>query len=279
LKGLQYSSSKAAIINAQGELDAASGDATDCVRVDGSPGPCGTPSPTFIDSEIPSGTVNGANATFTLSDIPNPPASLHVYRNGLLQRVSTDYTLNGNTITFEAGAIPRTGDTLLATFRMGGPGYLAGLTGPMPPQVLCAGTGSGSSSATLVTLGSCPIPPGTLQPGDRIEIRFDYAHQGVTTGFTFEVRWGMTTLLSRAAAAVETIVTGRSDAALHAGGAQYGTLSWGSALPFLPGIGNASDSIGSPLTIDFLGRMAAATSDSVILRNFTVVRYPSQTVP
>ena len=33
-------------------------------------------------------------------------------------------------------------------------------------------------SAALTSLGTCVIPAGTLKAGDRVEIRFDYAHTG-----------------------------------------------------------------------------------------------------
>lgn len=71
---------------------------------------------------MPSGALNGANATFTLPNPPNPPSSLKVMLNGLrLKLVDSsgrgDYTLSGSTITFVAGAIPQAGDELLADFR------------------------------------------------------------------------------------------------------------------------------------------------------------------
>jgi hypothetical protein len=43
--------------------------------------------------------------------------------------------------------------------------------------------------------------------------------------------------------------------------------------------GSAGDSIAAPITVALDGRMAAATSDTVTLRNFTVIRYPAQANP
>jgi hypothetical protein len=43
--------------------------------------------------------------------------------------------------------------------------------------------------------------------------------------------------------------------------------------------GSAAENTSLNLTISLLSAMAGATSDSVILRNFTVVRYPAQTNP
>ena len=59
----------------------------------------------FSDAETPAGTVNGTNATFTLANVPNPGASLALYRNGLhLESGRGINTLSGSTITFVAGA-------------------------------------------------------------------------------------------------------------------------------------------------------------------------------
>ncbi len=74
-------------------------------------GPGGTSSmPTL---EIPSGTIDGVNDTFTLTVAPT---LLMLFVNGVKVRegAGNDYTLSGNTITFTAGAIPKTGDSLEA---------------------------------------------------------------------------------------------------------------------------------------------------------------------
>lgn len=91
----------------------------------GAAGPAGPQGPpgtgvNYSDAEVPGGTVNGANATFTLAAAPSPAASLLLHRNGLLQTAGIDYTLAGNTITFLAGAIPQstpTPDGLIAWYR------------------------------------------------------------------------------------------------------------------------------------------------------------------
>ena len=73
--------------------------------------------PNFSDEEIPGGTINGVNVTFTLANAPNPGASLLLHQNGLcLQQGSgKDYTLSGSTITFTTA--PATNDILLAWYR------------------------------------------------------------------------------------------------------------------------------------------------------------------
>lgn len=72
----------------------------------------------FVFNEVPSGTVNGSNATFTLANTPIA-GTVRVHVNGLRQKVGTgsDYTISGATITFEAGtAIPVTGDQILCDY-------------------------------------------------------------------------------------------------------------------------------------------------------------------
>lgn len=70
----------------------------------------------LIDDETPTGTINGTNKAFTLASTPNPTASLKVYRGGARQRVTEDYTLSGDTITFTVA--PVTGEILLCDYRI-----------------------------------------------------------------------------------------------------------------------------------------------------------------
>ncbi len=68
----------------------------------------------WADSEIPSGTINGANATFTLAHTPTS-GSLHLYLNGRRLKLADDYTIKTATITM-ASALA-SGDALLADYR------------------------------------------------------------------------------------------------------------------------------------------------------------------
>ncbi len=147
------------------------------------------------------------------------------------------------------------------------------------PQVLCSTTGTATSSTTLTTLGTCTVPAGFLQPGDRADIRFDYSHEGTTTGFTLQVNWGASTVVSRSATSGETAAGGRLDAGVSTSGTRWRVESWGAVLAFAASAGNATDSLTAPLTISFLGHMAGSTTDTVTLRNLTVVRYPAQQNP
>ena len=273
LKGPGFAAGRVAVVDALGALESATGSATDCVHVDGSSGPCGSgATPSFVDGDSPAGIVDGSNTSFTLSAVPNPAASLAVYRNGMLQKTGQDYTATGSTIQFVAAAAPQPGDTLLASYRLSGadsgtPQIFAS------PQVLCSGTGAATSSTSLTSIGACAIPAGLLAPGDRVEIRFDFAHQGTASGFSFEIHWGATTILQRNAGASDTLVTGRANAAILAAGAQLDSQSWGTVLPFSASVASATDSYTSGLTIDFLG-MPAQTGDTLTLANYTVVRFP-----
>ncbi|MEK7404949.1 MAG: hypothetical protein AAB225_07560 [Acidobacteriota bacterium] len=479
VKGPGYASSRAAFIGTAGALEAVVGELSDCVRVDGTAGPCGTgggggAGAVFIDGETPSGEVDGANATFVLSNSPTPGSTLALYRNGLLQKQVLDYSISGNVITFTGGSIPQPTDLLSASYRLPATGSAAhnllsathpdtvagtpargdlivgagisptywtrlplgqanrclvsngqeagwnaclftgftagsvpfidasgnltqnnsgfvwdtanrrlslgnnsslttlyvwdalpstGVTGlalragegqgasPVQTwmdvnggnvasvdaegnfagasfraassslraawrdggsatdpagavdgdfwynsgglarktaegsqvhalsQVVCSATGSSTSATSLMRLGSCTVPAGFLKPGDRVDIRFDFSHQGAATGFSFEVRWGATSVVARSAAAGESLATGRADAAIRSTGAQWSVQSWGTTLSLAAAVGAAADSLAVPLTLDFLGSMAAATTETVTLESFTVIRYPAQANP
>ena len=216
--------------------------------------------------------MDGSNTTFSLTATPSPVGSLAIYRNGLLQKTTQDYTISGRTVQFATAATPQPGDTLLASYRLASSGAGTPQTFPAP-QVLCSGTGASTTSTTLTSLGTCVIPSGTLTPGDRVEARFDFAHQGSGAGVSVEVHWGGTTVLHRDAAASETLLTGRMDAAMMAAGAQMSYQTWGAATSVTAAATSASDSYSGGLTVDFRGGLAQ-TGDTVTLSGFTVVRWP-----
>jgi hypothetical protein len=141
------------------------------------------------------------------------------------------------------------------------------------PQVLCSSTGASVTASSFASMGTCSIPVGTLQSGDRIEIQFDIEHQGVASGFTFQVRWGGTTVLSRAGTANDSQVTGHVDAGLDSAGAQVSTQSWGTTLPLSATIASATDVYTGALTVDFEGELTLP-GDTLILRNYSLVRLP-----
>jgi hypothetical protein len=106
-----------------------------------------------------------------------------------------------------------------------------------------------------------------------VEIHFDLAHTGATSGFTFEVDWAATRILNRAGAVSDALVTGRAEAAILAAGAQLSAQSWGTVLPFSAALAAATDAYTSGLTVNFQGNLAQA-GDTLTLANYTVVRLP-----
>jgi hypothetical protein len=271
LKGAAYAGGRVAFINPSGAIDAVTGSDSDCVRVDGTSGPCGTEAPSFVDADIPSGVVDGANPTFVLSAAPDPPSSLALYRNGLLLKAGLDFTITGRTIQFSSNAIPQPGDTLLASYRESGTGSEPSLYSPA--QVLCSGIGATTASTTLTSLGTCTIPAGVLIPGDRIEIHFDLEHSGAASSFSFEAHWGGTSFLHRDAAVGDVLAAGRAEAAIKATGAQLSAQSWGTLLPLAASVASSADSWAGGITIDFLGKLTQS-GDTLTLQNFSVVRLP-----
>jgi hypothetical protein len=272
LKGPGYAAGRVAYVNSSGAIETVTGTPTDCVRVDGSSGPCGGALPNFVDNDAPAGLVDGANTAFTLSGVPAPAASLTVYRNGILQKQGLDFALTGSQIQFIPAAAPQAGDTLLASYRLNG---TTGDTLQLYPnsQVLCSGLGGAINSITLASLGNCTIPAGFLTAGDRVEIHFDLEHAGFAGGFSFEVHWGGTTVLARNASPVDAQAAGRADIALTAAGAQLSHQSWGTSLAFAAGVGKSTDDYTAGLTVDFQAK-TVQSGETVTLKNFTVVRLP-----
>lgn len=121
-KGVGYANSRTAIINSDGSLESALGTLSDCVHVDGTAGACGASGTasniTYVDAENPSGAVDGANSTFTLSASPTPSISLQMYRNGILQKQGPDYSVSGNVISVAGPSIPGAGDVLQTWYRV-----------------------------------------------------------------------------------------------------------------------------------------------------------------
>jgi hypothetical protein len=282
-KGVGYAASRTAVIAADGSLEAALGNPSDCVRVDGTTGPCGTgggASAAFMDGETPAGVVDGANMVFTLSAAPDPAASLHLYRNGLLQKPGLDFTLSGSTLTFVAGAAPLGGDTLLASFRVGGASGLAGGITWTMPQVLCGGNGTSTASTSWTELGTCTIPADVLGAGDHVEVRFHFVHGGTASGFEVQGRWGANVVASRSLASAEAHAAGRADIVVSADTASWTAETWtGTAGPPQASAGESGHTAGSGVAITLAGRLLSAGTNTLALRGYTVVRYPAQMNP
>jgi hypothetical protein len=157
LIGTSFAPSRTAIIDATGAIDGATGTLSDCMHVDGTSAPCGTSgSATFVDAETPAGAINGANASFTLANTPNPAASLTLFLNGLLQDQGVDYTLSANMITFATAGVPQTGDILRANYRLAVSLPGVGFVDQVTP------TGSINGVNTVFTLSQSPSPSASL---------------------------------------------------------------------------------------------------------------------
>jgi len=103
------------------EVTAVAGDITvvDDKRawLDIDPGATGLVEANFVDNEVPTGALDGADVTYVLANTPDPAGSLRVYLNGIRQDegASDDYTLTTATITFAAAPIST--DKILADYR------------------------------------------------------------------------------------------------------------------------------------------------------------------
>jgi hypothetical protein len=179
--GIGFADSRAAVIDSSGAIDAAAGNPSDCVHVDGTTGACGGSSSVsaFVDGETPSGTVDGVNMQFTLSQLPSPATSLALFRNGLLQDPGGDFTIANRTITFAGGSTPQPGDTLLASYRTASVAGIGFVDDETP-------AGTINSSNLAFTLANTPSPASSVAiylNGLRLAAGVDYAFSGQTITF------------------------------------------------------------------------------------------------
>lgn len=63
---------------------------------------------------VPTGAVNGSNASFTLPSSPESPAAVILFLDGIMIRQTTDYTISGTAITMVAA--PAAGQDLAAFY-------------------------------------------------------------------------------------------------------------------------------------------------------------------
>lgn len=68
----------------------------------------------IFTQEVPTGTVNGVNDTFTLSAIPVYSSTVMLYVNGILLIQGTHYTITNDTITMNVA--PTSGQLLYAVY-------------------------------------------------------------------------------------------------------------------------------------------------------------------
>lgn len=72
---------------------------------------------TFSFNEVPTGDIDGANATFIFQHVPNPTNSFMLFLNGVKQRegLDSDFTLTGQIVNFNY--VPRVGSNIDATYQ------------------------------------------------------------------------------------------------------------------------------------------------------------------
>ena len=137
----------------------------------------------FVDGETPSGTMNGTNAVFTLSQSPSPASSLELYRNGLVQTVGIDYTLSGQAITFLTADVPVAGDVLQAYYRISS-GTATTSSFSFADDEVPTGTINGTN--LTFSLAAAPSPAGNLRlykNGMLLQQHNDYSLSGNTVTF------------------------------------------------------------------------------------------------
>ena len=123
----------------------------------------------------------------------------------------------------------------------------------------CSNVGTSSNSTVSTQLGSCTIPAGMLGTGDRVEVRYRLDHSGTATGFTGEIHWGATTILSRAVGGSEPALAANASVGVYGTAQSWDTQSWGSALAPATTAGTATENTGASVTISFRGFMAGAS--------------------
>jgi hypothetical protein len=280
IRGAGFAIGRTAIINQAGQLDGAVGNLTDCVRVDGSSGPCsgssGSGSLIFVNNETPSGTIDGTNTAFLLAFAPSPPASLQLFRNGLQLSPGIDYILSNRTVMFFLGATPVPGDVLSASYRYGG-----NISDPSVSyaQVFCSSTGGSTNLSTAQQLGTCTLPANSLNSGDRVEILFQFGHTGASSSFTGEVRFGSTSTILRTAGTADAALVGKVELGIGQTGQTWDVESWGAQLAQSAGAGSSTEDITQSITVSFRGNLTTTLGDSISLKNFTIIRYPAQSNP
>jgi hypothetical protein len=135
----------------------------------------------FADAEVPGGTRNGTNVTFTLAHAPAPAASLILERNGVTLQEGPDYWLSGATITLVSAKVAWQATDLVASwYRYGSVTAIGFASGETP-----GGTIDGVNAT--FTLAHTPSPAAGLQlflNGQELTQGTDYTLTGATITFT-----------------------------------------------------------------------------------------------
>lgn len=174
--------------------------------------------------------------------------------------------------------LPADGDTWYNTTALAHKSQDGGQTHPQP-QVICGSTGTSTGNASPASLGTCTLPPGLVQPGDRIELKFDSFHAGNTSGFTLQIDVNQAPLFSAWRPPAESFLSGSVGAGFYSTGMQWTAQLQDSTSALAPQIGVLGFTAPAGLTIDLRGSLDQSGADTVMLQNFTVLRYPAQANP
>lgn len=135
--------------------------------------------------EVPTGTINNVNVTFTVSQTPFSAAAFELFQDGLVLIQNTDYTLSGSTITMTVA--PNFGQTLYAVYS------IASATAGNPYQETPGGTINGVNTAfTVVTAPSDPNAFDLFQDGLILKQNIDYTISGLNITMTIAPPFGAT---------------------------------------------------------------------------------------
>ncbi len=134
--------------------------------------------------EIPTGSINSANLSFTITNYPYSVTTIMLFRNGLYQNNGVDYSVtNGVNILFAAA--PLTGDEIVATYALGGTVpyvYVQSIT---------------TISITTTSIAFTPSPTASYTPGVAVFVNglqrianTDFTASGSGLGFAFDLEPG-----------------------------------------------------------------------------------------
>lgn len=105
----------------------------------------------FVNSETPSGTINGTNTSFTLANSPLS-GTLKVFLNGQRLTLTTDYTITGTSLSMVSA--PVSGDVLLVDYQINSGSYATG-SSSFASNETPVGTVNGTN--TTFTLNATPV--------------------------------------------------------------------------------------------------------------------------
>jgi hypothetical protein len=79
--------------------------------------------------------------------------------------------------------------------------------------------------------------------------------------------------------ATELRLSATTEVGLYGTNQLWDTQTWGTGLTLTVTTGNSAEDTSQAVTFSFRGQMTGTTTDTVALRNFTVIRYPAQVNP